>query len=72
MLNLNESLQPKMAMTNLSGISFAFVLLQGQLCSRTERLRAGFIHHEFSALYKHVETDLYLLAWGVKLKPLGG
>lgn len=26
----------------------------------------------FSALYKHIESDLYLLAWGVKQKPLGG
>lgn len=72
MLNLNESLQPKMALPSLTAISFAFVLLEDQLCSCTEKTWAWFIRRMFSALYKHVESDLYLLACGVKLIPLRG
>jgi len=62
-LNLNESLQPKMVLTSLTAVSSAFVLLEDQLCSCTENMWAQFIRSVFSALYKHVESDLYLLTW---------
>lgn len=70
--NLSESLQAEMALTGLTATSFAFVLLEEQLCSCTEETRAWFIHSVFSALYKDVQRELYLLTWGVKLKPLRG
>lgn len=60
-----------MALTSRTAISSAFVLLEDQPCSCTEEPRARLVHSVFSALYKHVESDVYLLAWGVKLKPEG-
>lgn len=60
-----------MALTSLTAIPFAFVLLEDRLWSCAGDLWAQFIS-VYSQCFLHVERDLSLLAWEVKLRTLRG